>query len=107
MRGLGWRTDLARVLQHILPVLLRDAAALLQSLQVCELSVLAECEDEEIVELLGLLGPLALDDARASPGCLADVVRVFLLLRAGYCASAMQTGVQDKGRAGAMAHLSC
>lgn len=82
MRGLGWRTDLARVLQHILPVVLRDAATLLQSLQVCKLPVLAEGKDEEIVELLGLLGPLALDDARAGPRCLANVMRVLLFIRA-------------------------
>lgn len=76
------KTYLAGVLQQVIPLLRRDAALLAERVQVRELPVLAERQDEEVVELLRLGRPLALDDARAGPGRLADVVRVLFLLRA-------------------------
>ena len=75
-------TDLTRVLQQVLPLLRRKAALLLQRLQVRKLAVLAERQDQEVVELLCLRGPLALDDACTRPRRLSDVVSVLLLLRA-------------------------
>ena len=72
--------NLGRVLQEVAPVFVGNARLLFKLCKVRQLAILAKCQDEEVVQLAGLRGGLLLDDARPSPGCLADVVRIPFLL---------------------------
>ena len=109
------QTDLSSVLQEILPVLRRDATALLQGLQVGKLAILAERQDKQIVELLRLGRPLALDDTSTSPSCLPNVMRVLLLLRAARTEDTRSVGTrrgtEDMAAAASVSmsatHLNC
>ena len=81
-RTIGTGTYLAGVLQQVLPLLCAQPGLVLQRVEVRELPVRAERQDEEVVELLRLGRPLALDDACTRPRRLSDVVSILLLLRA-------------------------
>lgn len=73
-------TYLATVLNDILPLLLGHARLLLQALDIPEFALIAESEDQEIIQIQCLRGPLSLNNACASPGRLTDEVGILLFL---------------------------
>ena len=73
-------THLTRVLQQVLPFSVTDTRLLLQDLKVRKLSIVAESQDQKIVELLRLRRPLSLYDTCTGPGGLTNEVSIFLLL---------------------------
>lgn len=58
---------LSRVLQKVKPLLVRDTRLGLELAQVTKLAILAERENEQVVQTLRLRGPLALDDTSTRP----------------------------------------
>ena len=54
----------------------------LEGFETSELPILAEDQDDQVIQALGLFGPLPLNNPGTSPRSLGDVVCILLLLRA-------------------------
>jgi hypothetical protein len=62
------RKDLRCVLKHVLPVFGVKPRLLFQRSEVSKLASVAEYRNEQVIKLLRLRGPVALDNAGTSPG---------------------------------------
>jgi hypothetical protein len=69
-------SHLTRVLQKVFPFLITHTRLFLESAEISELPILAEDQDDQVVEALSLFSPLPLDNPGAGPRSLGDVMRV-------------------------------
>jgi hypothetical protein len=72
---------LASKLEHTVPLVLREIGFFFERVHVGKLPVLAEREDQQIIQPLGIWGPLAQDNPSAGPRSLAQVMSILLFCR--------------------------
>ena len=66
-------------MQKVFPFFVAHARPLFEGIEVSKLPVLAENKDDQVIEALGLLGPLPLNYPGTCPRSFGDVVGVFFL----------------------------
>lgn len=72
---------LAGKLKDAVPFFVRESRSLFQRVDVGDRSVLAKCEDQQVVQLFCERGPLSQDDTGTRPRSFTQIMGVLFLLR--------------------------